>query len=357
MRKDRFKKAERGIDRPYLIPFYIPGEGCPSKCIYCNSLTSSYGHQFTIDSKSFNHRVKKFLETRAGRGSRVEVAFYGGSFECLSIERRTYLLSLLRPFLNEGSVDSLRVSLRPHAYSATFLEDMKQSNLSSVELGVQSMHDSTLKKIGRGYDKSVVLKAFDLLRSHGIIISAHIMLGLPGENEEMFKDSLQRLLEIKPDLLRIHPVIVLPGTGLEEMYRKGEYEPLDMDEAIRICSEAYLRSNSSGVRVVRIGLQTNELLGQTVLAGPHHPSFGEMVHSRIAFDRIRQQIDGIKEKSNYLSIRVHPSYKSKVSGNKRGNIKAIKNEYGLSKVYLDEDPLLKDDAICLRFEYSSRPRS
>ena len=100
--------------------------------------------------------VTKTLETalqsdRFDPGRRPEVAFYGGTFTGLPVERMSALLGAVRPFLEKGLFASIRVSTRPDALDRQRLDLMKRCGVSTVELGVQSMSDRVLAASGRGH--------------------------------------------------------------------------------------------------------------------------------------------------------------------------------------------------------------
>ncbi len=325
---------------PYLIPFYIPYEGCPHKCIYCNSELASYGESGEINREYFNKRVNAFLETRKSRGSHCEIAFYGGSFNSLSEEIRNCYLNLTRPFLNNGKVDSIRVSIRPGFLTEDILASFVDLKIKAVELGVQSMNAATLKKIGRDHDCEDIVNTIKNLRKNSILICAHLMVGLPGESGEDFLKSLSSLIGLKPDFLRFHPTVVLKDTRLEEMYRSGEYTPLSLEEACMICASGYISAMEAGIDVLRMGLQSNEILdsGDAVVAGPWHSSFGEMVYSRVFLIKlediiIKKNLQGITK----IGFKVNPRDVSKTLGHGKSNIKALKIKYGIKEIYVSAD--------------------
>ena len=105
------------------------------------------------------------------------------------------------------------------------------------------------------------------------------MLGLPGEDFASFKKSLEEILLLKPDFVRLYPTLVLKETGLAQLYREGVYKPLSLEEAIQWASYGLGVYESHKIPVIRIGLQATEDLaeGKDFLAGPYHPSFGQMV--------------------------------------------------------------------------------
>jgi histone acetyltransferase (RNA polymerase elongator complex component) len=336
---------------PYLIPFYIPHEGCPDKCIYCDSIAQTHGESCKITQISVDGRIESYLRTRKGRGSRVEAAFYGGSFNCLKPAVYRRYLRFIYSYIEKKIIDGIRISIRPDFISMDFLDEMLSFGLASVEMGIQSMKSETLCALRRNYTGEDVKRAFGLLKKKGVSISAHLMPGLPGESSGDFFDSLEGVLKLKPDFIRIHPTLVLKGTELERIYRSGKYTPLTMEEACDICSKAYLACMSCNVNVLRMGLQANDVLGpeRSVVAGPWHPSFGEMVHSKIYFDIVGREIEhaGLFNCSK-IRILVNPKEVSKVKGLRSGNIDKLRRLSGIKNIEVKAEPAI--DKLKVRVE-------
>ncbi|HII72768.1 TPA: tRNA uridine(34) 5-carboxymethylaminomethyl modification radical SAM/GNAT enzyme Elp3 [Candidatus Woesearchaeota archaeon] len=109
-----------------------------------------------------------------------------------------------------------------------------------VELGVQTIYDDVLAKVGRGHNVEESVKAIQELRDLGFKLNLHYMLGLPGSSpardvtglKELFKDE-----RFKPDMLKIYPCMVLKGTKLYKMWQEGEYKPLPTQKAAEIIAE------------------------------------------------------------------------------------------------------------------------
>lgn len=104
----------------------------------------------------------------------------------------------------------------------------------TVELGLQTVHDTTAELINRGHTYADFLNGYELLKSYDIRVCVHIINGLPGENASMMIETARRVGLLRPDGLKIHSAHVLKGTRLCEMYERGEYIPLEKDEYINI---------------------------------------------------------------------------------------------------------------------------
>lgn len=103
-----------------------------------------------------------------------------------------------------------------------------------MELGLQTVHDSTAELINRGHTFSDFLRGFFLLKEHNIRVCVHIINGLPRETPEMMIETAKSLEKLRPNAVKIHSLHVLRGTRLCELYESGEYTPLTRGEYIDI---------------------------------------------------------------------------------------------------------------------------
>ena len=107
-----------------------------------------------------------------------------------------------------------------------------------IELGMQTMHYTTLTAIRRGYDHREFLAGYarldGLRRRTGVRIGLHILNGLPGEDEEMMLATAREVARLLPDEVKIHTLCVLRGTEMEAIHRRGEYDPLEMEAAVAL---------------------------------------------------------------------------------------------------------------------------
>lgn len=102
----------------------------------------------------------------------------------------------------------------------------------TVELGLQTVHDETARIINRGHTYADFLNGYNLLKEYKIRVCVHIIDGLPGENALMMLETARKVGLLRPDGLKIHSAHVLRGTRLCEMYKNGEYVPLEREEYI-----------------------------------------------------------------------------------------------------------------------------
>jgi len=316
--------------KPFIIPVFIPNHGCPNQCIYCDQ-TTSVGQKSLPKTTDISNIIDAHLKTASSHSKPlkyIQVAFYGGTFTGLPFKTQKKYLETIAPFLKSNRVHSVRLSTRPDYIDQQNIDLLKSFSVKTIELGVQSMDNEVLKLSQRGYTARKVEDAASLIKENDLELGIQLMPGLPGDTEEKIMDTSCRVCKIKPDFLRIYPTVVIKNTLLEKLYRKGDYSPLTLNHAISICKKMLLLFQSHSIPVIRMGLQPTEILLKpgTIVAGPFHPAFKELVLSSILYDRMHI---AIKEnlKSKTINFSVHPSELSKFLGNKKENIKKLEKEF------------------------------
>jgi histone acetyltransferase (RNA polymerase elongator complex component) len=222
----------------------------------------------------------------------VELAFYGGTFTALPLAWIERFLEAAQRFRQAGAVSAVRCSTRPDACSPALLARLAAMGLDTVELGVQSFHDAALLKARRGHTGRDVLEACAAVRGAGLGLGIQLLPGLPGHTPGMFEQDIALCVQAAPDLARLHPCLVLPGTILAEMWRRGEYAPWPLDAAVTALAKGVLSLWRAGIAVTRIGLAPEPSFDEAVLAGPRHPALGTMVRGRALYEDIRERLGG-----------------------------------------------------------------
>lgn len=202
-----------------------------------------------------------------------EIAFYGGTFTGLPQKLMVELLSI-HPNIPK------RISTRPDSIDESIISTLKEWNVKTIELGIESLDDEVLMVSNRGYDAKTVFKAIELIKPHFEII-AHLMVGLPKDTKEKSISTTKKLINIGIENYRIHPTIVFKNTKLEELYKRDQYVPLNIEEALDIVSDMVILVEGNGGKVLRIGYHVPQSQVKFIVAGPYHPSFGDMVRSQI----------------------------------------------------------------------------
>lgn len=273
---------------PFIIPIFIAHHGCPHRCLFCNQRGITGASAGEVGPELVQETILAQLAwPRRNAGAQVQVAFYGGSFTSLARARQQELLLAVRPFLQSGQVRDIRISARPDAISPEIAVFLRQHGVAMVELGAQSMTDQVLAASGRGHSAAQVEEAVACLRRQGLGVGLQLMLGLPADTTCRALVSARQAAALAPDLVRLYPCLVISDSPLAELHRQGRYHPLSLLKAVALAGRMWRIFQQHSIPVARMGLQTSLSLEKTLVAGPHHPAFGELVLSRLLFNRVR----------------------------------------------------------------------
>lgn len=254
------------------------GASCPNRdgaisrcgCTFCNASGSGSGlggRGFSLDSQWLAW-LEKYRATDADRAFIAYLQSYSNTYG--SPERLQLLLQQVaalpgclgvavgtRPdCLDPRKLDMLAACGAPVSVTVRDAEHYtrnaggdngQKSGLAEVwlELGLQSMHDATLRRINRGHDAACSEWAVRAAAARGLAVCGHLMAGLPGEDEKAFLQSLDWALSLPLRGLKIHNVYVPLGTALARQYEEGGYKPLARDEYVDLLCAALPRIPST----------------------------------------------------------------------------------------------------------------
>ena len=137
-------------------------------------------------------------------------------------------------------------------------------------------------------------------------------------------DTVAESIALKPDMIRLYPLLVIKDTPLEETYRSGKFTPLGVEAAAELCAAALKKFTGNGINVIRIGLQPDDELCSpgNIVAGPFHPAFGEIVKSMAVRNEVTPQIMALVNAGrSKIKIYVPQNMESKLRGQHNSNIK------------------------------------
>lgn len=286
-----------------IISIFVPHQGCPNDCIFCNQEKIT-GVSTDMSGEKAREIIEESFRTIEGNCI-VEIAFFGGSFTAIDIEKQIELLSVAKKYKDIGVVDDIRLSTRPDCIDISVLKTIKSYGVTIIELGVQSMDEEVLLKSIRGHHRDVVYKSAELIKSMGIKLGLQMMVGLPSDTEEKCIETAREFIGIGPSFVRIYPTLVIKETGLENKYLLGEYIPFSIDKSVDIVKKLLVLFKTNNIEVIRVGLQATDDIkeGVDVVGGPYHPAFRELVESRIILD----YIIWVLESENILCIKRNKS--------------------------------------------------
>lgn len=321
------------------IPIFIPHLGCPNTCVFCNQRTISGVQHFEISE------VKKQIDEALATVScdvECEIAFFGGSFTGIDRELMISLLEISHEYLESGKVDSVRCSTRPDYIDEEILDILEKYGVGTIELGLQSTSEEVLARTKRGHGLDVAKRACELIVKRGILLVGQMMIGLPGATLEDELSTAKFIIDSGAVGARIYPTVVFADTELCNMTRDGEYDPLELDEAILRSAAVFKLFYEANVKVVRIGLCSSENLSgaDTYFAGPNHPAIGELVLGELYYLNIKEQLGRLDLTNNAtnttVTVKVAKGQLSKAIGQKKKNRLKILTEFGLHDIHFME---------------------
>ena len=330
------------MKRQYIIPIFVPHLGCPNDCVFCNQKSIS-GEQRMITKEDVKKTIDFYLDNIRDKESKKEVAFFGGSFTGIEIEKQEEFLQTAYEYIKQGKIDSIRISTRPDYIDKKILKMLKKYKVETIELGVQSANDYILKQSQRGHTFEDVKKASKLIRWYGFKLGHQMMVGLPESTRLDEINTARELIKLKPKMVRIYPVLVIKNTKLEKDYMNEKYKPLTVVQAVEICKELVVMFKKKGIEIIRIGLQNTDTItdpkqtGSEVVAGPYHPAFRQLVESGLWYDTIVTKIKQLNVKVKKVEITVNPQDANNVIGHKRENIEKLKDMYSLDLIVKQDE--------------------
>ncbi len=320
-----------------IIPVFIPHEGCPYRCAFCNQ-SKITGVNQQSDEIVVNQTIQSYLDIFDSESlpENREVAFYGGSFTGLPEERQKRLLHAVQSSIQSGEVHSIRVSTHSLLVTPHNISSLKDNNVKTVELGIQSTNDKVLQAVGRPCDFKTVKSAVDSIRKNGLKLGLQLMPGLPDDDETIFMKSVKDVIGLKPDFVRIYPTLVIKNTKLYEMYKLGEYLPWKLNRMVRLVKDALMAFQRENIPVIRVGLHSDPSMLENLVDGPYHPAFRYLVDSLIAREKMFDLINQLHRVPQTLTFKVPSRQVSLYIGHKKDNIHAIQNRYGINTIFIQQ---------------------
>jgi len=334
------------FEAPIILSIFLPHQGCSNRCIFCNQ--KAIAHEIPSPQKIFQS-IQSFLLSLPVKGTarEIQVAFYGGSFTKMETETQIAYLNVTRPFLLRSEIHSIRISTRPDGLNETVLSLLKEYGVKTIEVGAQSMINEVLSLCQRNHTKEDTLSAVSRLRQWGFEVGVHLMMGLLGDTPEGFLHSLDQIISLRPDFVRLHPTLVLRGSPLEAIWLQGNYLPLSLEETIHCLKKAVVRLERASIPIARIGLQPSLELKEHLLAGPYHPALHQLIDSALFFDMAQTLLKDFPDETR-VTFFCHPKDLSNLIGYRRENISKLKRQFHLGEVWVKEREELKRGSLLLQ---------
>lgn len=256
-----FRVCKIGLDAGFTCP-NRDGSVAYGGCIYCEN------RSFSANSKGERRSVSEQIEDgmafykRHFKAEKFIAYFqaYTNTYGSVSLLERLYDEALSFP-----DVAGLSIGTRPDCLPDDVLDLLvcysKKTHLW-VEIGLQSMHDDTLLRMNRGHNFEQFVDAVTRVKLRGLRACVHVILGMPGETDEMMMQTADTLADLDIDGLKIHHLYVAGNTLLAKMYEKGEIDLLTLDEYVPLLCN-FLERIPPDVAIQRL---TGEVTGEYLIA-------------------------------------------------------------------------------------------
>ena len=119
------------MKKRYIIPIFVPHLGCPNDCVFCNQKSIS-GQQKMITKEDIIKTINFYLENIKDKEAKKEVAFFGGSFTGIDVDKQEEFLQTAYKFIKDGKIDSIRVSTRPDYINKDILKRLKKYKVRTI---------------------------------------------------------------------------------------------------------------------------------------------------------------------------------------------------------------------------------
>jgi radical SAM protein (TIGR01212 family) len=226
------------------------GFTCPNRdgtkghggCTFCNnvSFNPNARHPPSIATQISSGRLVLAKRT----GARRFIAYFQAYTNTYADIQ--HLAALYEEAVAEPDVVGLSIGTRPDCVSAEVLDLLVSLNQRGyetwLELGLQSAFDKTLERIQRGHNFAEYQQTVRAARQRGIPVCTHLIIGLPGEERWHNLATLDRVLELGVEGLKLHPLHVVKHTILAKQWRQGLYQPLDMSTYVAIAADMIERT-------------------------------------------------------------------------------------------------------------------
>ena len=214
------------IDGGFTCPNRDGKLGCGG-CIYCSEKGSG---ELINNAENITKQVENYFKSyRAQRANKFIVYFqnFTNTYDTVENLKLKYDSALI-----DDRIIGLEIGTRPDCITeeiAELLHSYTDKYYVCVELGLQTSNDEIGKIINRCYTSNDFTKAVEILNKYNIDVVAHMMVGLPNETYEDVMNTVYFLNNHKIQGVKIHSTYVVENTKLAEMYKKGEYQALDLD--------------------------------------------------------------------------------------------------------------------------------
>lgn len=302
-------KPNRTLSGVTVVAVMTKPSPCPGNCVYCpnwdnapKSYTGFEPASMRAKRNSFDPRLQirdrlKQLKNTGHPINKIELIVMGGTFPAMPVAyQEEFMRGVYQEITNskETNIETLKkkamksrnrivgitFETRPDYCGMDVIKRLLYYGGTRVELGVQILDDTVLKKINRGHGTKEVIKATQELKDSGFKVLYHMMLNLPNSNYQKDLLSFKEVFTnqaYKPDMLKIYPCLVVAGTELEKMYYSKEYTTYGLKKTINLIA-SIKEITPSWVRIMRV---QRDIPSNKIIAGIKKSNLRQLVEEEL----------------------------------------------------------------------------
>lgn len=224
------------------VSVYIGIPFCPTRCVYCSFASypiSGYEKYVKGYVEALKYEIG-VISSYLNKRFKIDTLYIGGGTPT-SLDDNTFnmLLEHIGGNFNIDSLNEFTVEAgRPDTINSSKLSSMKNFGVNRISINPQSMNEETLKRIGRNHSVQDVIEKYIMSREYGFrTINMDMILGLPGEDMENVRVTLERILSLKPENITVHTMSVKRASRLREKIMDKVYAPVEDDMDINAVME------------------------------------------------------------------------------------------------------------------------
>ncbi|MBP2172211.1 tRNA uridine(34) 5-carboxymethylaminomethyl modification radical SAM/GNAT enzyme Elp3 [Methanococcus voltae] len=309
------KKPIRTLSGVAVVAVMTSPEPCPhGKCSFCpggkesvfGDVPQSYTGKEPATMRGIMYKFDPYIQTserlaqleKVGHPTdKVELIIMGGTFPGRDIEYQENFIKGCLDAMNGVVSESLEeaqkinetaphrcvaltIETRPDYCKEEHIDEMLKLGATRIELGIQSTYDEVLDFVKRGHSVSESINATSRLKNSGLKVSYHLIPGLPHTTEEMDRENIKRVFDnpgFKPDLIKFYPCLVIEGTELYDLWKKGEYKPISDEEAVELVTYA----KSIMPKWIRTSRIQRDIPATVIDEGVKKSNLGELVYKNL----------------------------------------------------------------------------
>lgn len=265
-----------------------------------------------------------------------------GSITGLTKENIIKLLEETNRDILHKRFDKIKLSIAPNAVDKELVKMLKKYNVSTIELEAQSTNDYILNRCGYKYNRADIKKSAKLVKRRRYNLSFQVGIGLPDSTKFDELNTARELSKLRPNRIRIYPMVVMKNTQLAQEFKEGTYDPLTVNQAVERCKDVIYEFNRRHIKQISIVKQNelNKSKETEIIAGPYHEEFGQLVTDSIWYDSIVDKIKKFNVKVRKVKIEVNPKELPNITGYKKENAEKLKELYDV-EIKVEGNPDIK----------------